>query len=166
MKDQDIVRKFQDELNNPLESDANLIFEAAEDKWKHLEVNLLKATKVSCGLSKNGKQSKETRWWDSSVNDAVKEKRRLWKIWKNGSGKEDYVLAKKVAKQNVFATKKKAEKEKMKDIETDTHVIYHIAKQMKHKSKDMVAERCIQDNGVLAINEEEKKHENSIMKGY
>ena len=54
----------------------------------------------------------------------------------------------------------------MKDIETDTHVIYHIAKQMKHKSKDMVAERCIQDNGVLAINEEEKKHENSIMKGY
>ena len=62
--------------------------------------------------------------------------------------------------------RKKLKKEKMKDIETDTHVIYHIAKQMKHKSKDMVAERCIQDNGVLAINEEEKKHENSIMKGY
>ena len=32
--------------------------------------------------------------WNSSVNDAVK-KRRPWKIWKNGGGKEDYILATK-----------------------------------------------------------------------
>ena len=30
--------------------------------------------------------------------------------------KEDYILAKKVAKRSAFAVKKKAEKEKMKDI--------------------------------------------------
>ena len=46
----------------------------------------------------------------------------------------------------------------MKDIETDTHIIYHIAKQMKQESKDIVGEKCIwDDNGVLAFNEEEKK---------
>ena len=81
LKDQDLVRKFQDKLNDMLESDANLILESVEDKWKHLKINLLKATEVSCSLSKNGKWCEQTWWWDSSVNDAVndavKEKRRL-----------------------------------------------------------------------------------------
>ena len=58
----------------------------------------------------------------------MKEKRRLWKIWNNGGSKEDYVLAKKVAKLMMFATKKKVGKKKMKNIETDTHTIYCIAK--------------------------------------
>ena len=39
-------------------------------------------------------------------------------IWNNGGSKEDYVLAKKVAKQRVFAAKK-VEKENIKYIETD-----------------------------------------------
>ena len=158
MKDQDVVRKFQDELNNLLESDANLILESVEDKWKHLKINLLKATEVSCGLSENGKWRKQTWWWDISVNDTVKEKGKLWKIWKNGGSKEDYVLAKKVAKRRVFAAKKKAKKEKMKDIETDTHIIYLTVKQMKQENKDINGEKFIlDDNGVLAFTEEEKK---------
>ena len=55
LKNQDVVRKFQDKLNNLLESDANLILESVKDKWKHLKINFLKATEVSCVLSKNGK---------------------------------------------------------------------------------------------------------------
>ena len=54
----------------------------------------------------------------------MKEKRRLWKIWKNDGSKDDYVLAKKVAKRREFAAKKKVEKEKIKDIETDTYLLY------------------------------------------
>ena len=56
----------------------------------------------------------------------------------------------------------------MKDIETDTHVIYRMAKQMKLENKYIVDKKCIRDfNGVLAFNEEDKKrHGNSIMKGY
>ena len=38
---EDVVCIFQDKLNNLLESDANLILESAEDKWKHLKINLL-----------------------------------------------------------------------------------------------------------------------------
>ena len=55
-----------------------------------------------------------------------------WKIWKNGGSKENYVLTKKVAKQRVFAENKKGEKEKLKDVETDTN-IYCIAKQIKQE---------------------------------
>ena len=138
-----------------LESDANLILESVEDKWKHLKINLLKTTKVSCGLSTKRKWRKQTWWWDISVNRAVKEKKRLWKIWKNGGSKEDYVLATKVAKRRMFAAKKK---EKMKDIETDTHIIYCMAKQMMQENKYIVGKKCIRDdNGVLAFNEDEKK---------
>ena len=54
---------------------------------------------------------------------------------------------------------KKAEKEKMKDIENDTHIIYYKAKQMKQENKDTVGKKCIQDdNGVLAFNEDKKKN--------
>ena len=77
---------------------------------------------------------------------------------KKSGSKEDYNLAKKVVKQRVFAAKKKVEKEKMKDIDTDTHIIYHIAKHIKQKNKDILGEKCIRnDNGVLAFNEEDKK---------
>ena len=62
LKDQDVVRKFQDELNNLLESDANLILESVEGKWKPLKIDLFKATKVSYGLSKSGKWREQT-WW-------------------------------------------------------------------------------------------------------
>ena len=44
LKDQDVICKFHEELNILLESDANLILESVEDKWKHLKINLLKAT--------------------------------------------------------------------------------------------------------------------------
>ena len=64
LKDQDINRKFQDDLINLLEKEANLILESLEDKW----------FEVSCGLSKNGKLGMQTWWWNSSVDEAVKEK--------------------------------------------------------------------------------------------
>ena len=63
-----------------------------------------------------------------------------------------------MAKRRVFTAKKKAEKEKMKDIETDTHIIYSIAKQMKQENKDIVGKKCFwDDNGVIAFNGDDKK---------
>ena len=56
----------------------------------------------------------------------------------------------------------------MKDTETDTHIIYRIAKQMKQENKDIVGEKCIwDDNGVKHLmKKKRKKHGNSIMNGY
>ena len=113
LKDQHVVRQFEDELNNLLEGDPNLISESVKDKWRHLKINLVKATEVSCGLSKNGKWRKQTWWWLVQLMMQWK-KKGDWKIWKNSGSKEDYVLAKKVAKPRMFTAKKKAEKEKMK----------------------------------------------------
>ena len=124
----------------------------------HPKTNLLKATEETCGISKQGKWHKQTWWWDNSVNYAVNEKRRLFKIWKKGGSKEDYTLAKKVAKQTVFAAKKKAEIEKLKNVENDDVTVFRIAKQMRKENKDIVGEKCIRDDsGKLAYSDEEKK---------
>ena len=68
-------------------------------------------------------------------------KRRLFKIWRKVGSKEDYTLAKKVAKQTVFAAKKKAEIEKLKNVENDDVTVFRIAKQMRKESKGIVDEK-------------------------
>ena len=67
----------------------------------------------------------------------------------------------------MFVAKEKDEKEQIKDIETDTNIIYRIGKPMKQENRDTVREKYIRDdNGVLAFNEDKSKHGSSIMKGY
>ena len=63
-----------------------------------------------------------------------------------------------MAKQRVFVAKEKDEKEQIKDIGTDTNIIYRIGKPMKQENKDIVGKKYIRDdNDVLAFNEEDKK---------
>ena len=124
----------------------------------HLKTNLLKATEETCGISKQGKWHKQTSWRDNSVNYAVNEKRRLLKIWEKGGSKEDYTVAKNVAKQTLFAAKKNAETEKLKNVENDDVTAFRIAKHMMKENKDIVGKKCIRgDSGKLAYSDEEKK---------
>ena len=61
----------------------------------------------------------------------------------------------------MFTAKKKAEKENMRNIETDTHT-YRITKQVKQENKDFVGEIMVFQH----LMKTRKKHGNSIMKGY
>ena len=97
-----------------------------------LRSTCLKLLTCPVGYQKNGKWRKQTWWWGTAVIMQWK-KKGDWKIWKNGGSKKNYVLTKKVAKQRVFAENKTHEKEKLKDVETDTNIIYCIAKQMKQE---------------------------------
>ena len=68
----------------------------------HLKTNLLKATEETCGISKQVKWQKQIWRWDNSVNYGVNEKEDFLR-----SGKEDYTLAKIVAKQTDLQQRKK-----------------------------------------------------------
>ena len=59
----------------------------------------------------------------------MEEKRRLWKIWKNGGNKEDYILAIKVA----LKQRRKAE------CKNDTQAIYRITKQIIQEHRTLFA---------------------------
>ena len=104
MKDQNVTNLFKDRLTHLLSSDINE--KSFVDQWMRLKTNLLKATEETYGISKQRKWHKQTWWWDNSVDNAVNEKRRLFKIWKKGGSKEGYILVKKIAKQTVLAAKK------------------------------------------------------------
>ena len=67
------------------------------------------------------------------------EKRRLWKVWKNGGSQEDYAKAKKVAKCAVFTAKRKALDE---EFGNEDGVLFCMAKQIRKQNQDFVGEIC------------------------
>ena len=62
-----------------------------------MEEPLLTAADKSCGLTKKTPRHQVT--WNEEVDDAIKEKCRLWKAWKNGGSKPDYIEAKRTSKK-------------------------------------------------------------------
>ena len=68
--------------------------DGVEGNWCKLKKILLDSTEKVCGRTKGPAQRKSTWWWDEKVEKVIKEKRRLWKEWKNSScSKERYMLA-------------------------------------------------------------------------
>ena len=78
-----------------------------EDQWSALKSCLLDASDRVCGWTKGQVRRRETWWWNDEVDRAIKVKRRLWKEWKAGGSKEQYLEAKRTAKSKVYAVKKK-----------------------------------------------------------
>ena len=91
---------------------------SVEGYWKVLKESLLDAAERTCGWTKGPSRHKETWWWSSDVDSAVKEKRKLWKDWKEGEiEKELYLEAKRNSKRAVYKAKCEAEKNRFADVE-------------------------------------------------
>ena len=54
---------------------------------------ILNSFDACCDWSKPKQSRRETWWWNNEVDFAIKEKRKLWKIWKKGGSKELYLAA-------------------------------------------------------------------------
>ena len=127
--------------------------------WNHLKTNLLTATDEVCGWTKKKNMRKESWWWDESVNVAVTRKRRLFKAWRNGGNKEDYLAAKRASNHAVYVAKKKAEADKFSRVEVDSAEIFRIAKQMRRNNQDIVGEQCVWDNqGNFCLDSDAKRN--------
>ena len=106
MKDSSIKETYVEYLNDILANYRIYNPDNVDDIWKYFKESVNSATKF-CGWSKKARWRQQTWWWDNSINDAITGKRRLWKVCKNGGSKEDYDIAKKVAKRAVFTAKRK-----------------------------------------------------------
>ena len=82
------------------------------------------------------------------MDNAVTEKRKAWKQWKNGDTKEEYLKAKKVAKTAVYLAKKVAQTEQFASINniTDKNCIFKIVKRLKRDNVDVVGEKCVKND--------------------
>ena len=66
----------------------------------------------TCGTKKTGKgQVKQTAWWNGTVKEAIKEKKKLYKVWVKSKLVEDYVkyrLARRQSKRTVRMAKEQS----------------------------------------------------------
>ena len=114
-----------------------------------------------CGHTKGPAQRKSTWWWDVKVEKVVKENRRLWKEWKNGScNKERYIEAKQVARRQVYEVKSKAVTEQFGNLSTSKNCrenAFRIAKHIANANKDVIGDTCVKnDKGCLVFTDTEK----------
>ena len=135
---------------------------SVEGRWKVLKEMLLEATDSSCGRTKGPPRHSETWWWNEAVDQAVKEKRRLWKDWKSGRiCKEVYLEAKRKSKRAVYEARSESERIKFANIENrddQKQEVFRIAKSLVKDNRDIIGEQCIRnDDGILAVSEEAKK---------
>ena len=96
--------------------------------------------------TKKRHHKRETWWWNDEVNLAIAEKRRCWKTWKQGGGKEQYLQAKRNAKRKVYTAKKTAEEKKFSDLKPGMDDIFKIAKQLRKDNQDVVGDKCVKDD--------------------
>ena len=83
---------------------------SVNDAWSKVKTCLLNGVDQFCGWTHRGRvQHAKTWWWNDDVDQYIKEKPRLWKMWKMSGSKEDYLVAKKCAKHSVYHAKKIAQ---------------------------------------------------------
>ena len=81
-----------------------------DEHWTSLKDKLLQATKQVCGVSSNHPWRKQTWWWNNKVEEAVREKRRCFKLWKAGGSRAAYNTAKRTSNRAVHQARSEAEK--------------------------------------------------------
>ena len=136
----------------------NNVEASTEEIWNQLKTALLDTTNETCGKTKKRHHKRETWWWNDEVKLAIAEKRRYWKAWKQGGGKEQYLQAKQNAKRTVYTAKKTAEEKKFSDLKPGLDDIFKIAKQLRKDNQDVVGDKCVKDDsGNLSFDNEAKK---------
>lgn len=63
-----------------------------EESWETFKIAFLDTLKEVCGTKKTrGRNRKVTAWWKKEVKHAIREKKRLYKIWVKSKDEEDYI---------------------------------------------------------------------------
>ena len=70
----------------------------------------------------------------------MKEKRRLWKFWKQGDQKEPYLAAKRRAKSEVYTAEKNASDERFRNLHHNDKLnhVFQLARKLKSENQDIV----------------------------
>lgn len=159
LRNPEIKRRFYEEIRT-LTAD-NEINEGVNEQYTALKDNLLKATDLVCGWTRGPPRRRVTWWWNAEVDSAIKEKRRLFKVWKKGGSKEDYLIAKRRARREVYRAKTTARAPLLESLNSreGRDEVFKVAKQMKNENRDIVGEQCVKDDdGRIMVGSEDIKN--------
>ena len=91
------------------------------------------------------------------MEEAVKEKRRCFKLWKAGGSRAAYNTDKRASNHAVHEAKSEDEKVTLQKIDLKSADIYRLAKQMTRDNQDAMGEKPVKnDAGQLSLGEEAK----------
>ena len=158
LKEEDKREEFEQRLNERLNQ---------EDyhNWDEVRNKMMGVAKEVCGETRGGRQKeRETWWWNNEVQDAIKEKKRAFKIWQRDNTEENkrsYREKANLTKRKVAAAKEQAWREWSEGLHREETVksMFKIAKQMKKEGQDINGARVLKDeNGNMKVKEEEIMH--------
>ena len=151
---EEYLSQVDEALNNLTPTDS------VEQAWLDVRDTILNSIDTSCGWTKSGNVPRETWWWNDTVDSAIKEKRRLWKAWKMGGSKEEYLAAKRSAKSAVYEAKKNSAEEKFSNLQGDREKLNYVfksARKLNRENQDIVGDKCVKDDeGNIAYDDEAK----------
>ena len=136
--------------------------------WKKYGLILKSILETSfevCGTSLNYQWKRQTWWWNAIVDDAVKEKRNRYNTFKKlviqglfneaNIGKEAYKESKRIAQRLVRLAKSEAKKGSA--ITPGRNEIYHLARQIDNRNRDLIGDKCVRnDAGELTLSDAQK----------
>ena len=92
------------------------------------------------------------------MEEAIREKRRCFKLWKAGGSRAAYNTVKHTSNRAVHQARSEAEKVALHKIDPRSGDVYRLAKQMRRDSQDVMGEKPVKnDAGQLSLDEEAKK---------
>ena len=101
---------------------------------------------------------RQTWWWNDKVQQAVPHKRKFFKVWKTGGGRDAYQAAKRASNLAVHIAKTDAENIAFKQINPRFVEIYRLAKQMQRKNEDVIGDKPVRNNnGQMSLDVDSKK---------
>ena len=93
------------------------------------------------------------------MEEAVREKRRCFKLWKAGGSRAAYNTAKRTSNHAVHQARSEAEKVALQKIDPRSGDVYQLAKQMHRDIHDVMGEKPVKNDAVQLLLDEEAKKE-------
>ena len=153
LKEPAIRDEYQSKVHEAIANSSTT--EDVETTWNDLKSCVFESFDATCGWTKAQQNRKETWWWCEKVESEIKEKRKLWKNWKNGGPKEPYLAAKGKAKHEVYLAKKAASEASFNNLR-EKDKLNHVFK-MKSENQDIVGEKCVRnDQGNIVYDDDAK----------
>jgi len=114
LQEEEVRQEVETEVTTKLE-EVNNTDMTAEEAWSVFKNTLTETLSRACGTKSNGRgQVKQTAWWNDTVKEAIKEKKKSYKVWVKSRLDEDYVkyrLARRHSKRIVRSAKELSWKE-------------------------------------------------------
>ena len=135
----------------------------AEEAWSVFKNTLTDTLSKTCDTKKTGKwQIKQTIWWNDTVKEVIKEKKKLYKVWVKSKLEEDYVkyrLVSRHSKRTVRMAKEQSWKtygEELSEMcKLSTRHIYKSAKAMRLRDEPYSPTTVVNDRDRNPISDED-----------